>query len=78
MKRVPGDFMGFAAPRPAHHLINPYTEDFVYLMGGERSGLDVGHFPELGRKMIFGPSGIFATDDKNLMPMTFGGCIAKD
>jgi uncharacterized cupin superfamily protein len=74
----PGDFMGFAAPGPAHHMTNPYTEDLVYLMGGERSGLDVGHFPKLGRKIIFGPSGIFAADEKDLTPMTFGDYMAKD
>ena len=53
----PGDFMGFTAPGAAHHMINPYAEDLVYLMGGERSGLDVGHFPRLGRKIVFGATG---------------------
>ncbi len=65
----PGDFMGFTAPGVAHHLTNPYEEDLVYLMGGERSNLDIGHFPKLGRHIIFGPSGIFATDDASLRPM---------
>lgn len=67
----PGDFMGFAAPGVAHHLINPYQEDLVYLMGGECSGLDIGHFPKLGQHIIFGPSGITAIDDASLRPMTF-------
>jgi len=65
----PGDFMGFTAPGVAHHLTNPYEEDLVYLMGGERSNLDIGHFPKLGRHIIFGPSGIFAADDASLRPM---------
>jgi uncharacterized cupin superfamily protein len=47
----PGDFMGFTAPGPAHHLINPNEVDLVYLMGGERSGEDVGNFPQLGRRV---------------------------
>jgi uncharacterized cupin superfamily protein len=47
----PGDFMGFTAPGPAHHLINPNDVDLVYLMGGERSGKDVGNFPKLGRRI---------------------------
>lgn len=67
----PGDFMGFIAPGVAHHLMNPYEEDLVYLMGGERSGLDIGHFPRLGRHIIFGPRGIQAVDDASLRPMTF-------
>ncbi|MEO1020846.1 MAG: cupin domain-containing protein, partial [Pseudomonadota bacterium] len=40
----PGDFMGFPTPSVAHHLINPYDKDLVYLMGGEHSGFDVGTF----------------------------------
>ena len=67
----PGDFMGFAAPGVVHHLTNPYGEDLVYLMGGERSGFDIGHFPKLGRHIIFGPSGIYCVDDAALWPMTF-------
>ena len=55
----PGDFMGFPAPDgPAHHLSNPFEEELVYLMGGESSGFDMGHFPRLGRRIVFGPSGI--------------------
>jgi uncharacterized cupin superfamily protein len=66
---APGDFMGFTAPGVAHHLTNPYEEDLVYLMGGERSNLDIGHFPKLGRHIIFGPSGINAVDDASLRAM---------
>src|SRR5262249_52304494 len=43
----PGDFMGFPTPSVAHHLINPYDEDLVYLMGGEQSALDIGYFPRI-------------------------------
>lgn len=74
----PGDFMGFTAPGPAHHMMNPYTEDLVYLMGGEHSGLDVGHFPRLGRKIIFGPSGIYAADDEDVTVMRFEEWYAKE
>ncbi len=57
----PGDFMGFAAPDgPPHHLANPYEEDLVYLMGGESSGFDVAHFPRLGRRLVFTPSGVWS------------------
>jgi uncharacterized cupin superfamily protein len=74
----PGDFMGFPPGGPAHHLMNPYDEDLVYLMGGERSGLDVGHFPRAGRKIIFGPSGIYAADDADIQQMSLGQWLAKD
>lgn len=67
----PGDFMAFPAPHgPAHHLRNSFEEDLVYLMGGERSGLDVGHFPRLGRRIVFGPSGIFGVEDGDCREMT--------
>lgn len=54
-----GDFMGFPAPDgPPHHLGNPYDEDLVYLMGGESGALDIGHFPRLGRLMVFATDGV--------------------
>ena len=74
----PGDFMGFTAPGPAHHMSNPYDEDLVYLMGGERSRLDVGHFPKIMRKMIFGETGIFGMDEGDLTPYSFSDYLAGD
>lgn len=67
----PGDFMGFTAPSPAHNLSNPYDEDLVYLMGGERSGLDVVDFPRAGKTVIFGAERIQAADSATLRPMSF-------
>jgi len=51
----PGDFMGFTAPSPAHNLHNPFEEDLVYLVGGERNANDVVHYPRIRRTMIKGP-----------------------
>ena len=47
----PGDFMGFPTG-VAHHLRNPYSEELVYLVGGENVDLEVADFPRLGRRMI--------------------------
>jgi uncharacterized cupin superfamily protein len=66
----PGDFMGFPTPSVAHHLTNPYDEDLVYLMGGERSRVDVGIFPQAGKRIIFSGSGIWQVDEKHLKPMS--------
>jgi uncharacterized cupin superfamily protein len=74
----PGDFMGFKAPGPAHHLMNPYQEDLVYLMGGERSALEIGHFPRMGRKIVFSRSGIYAMNDSGLIPMQFTEWVAEE
>jgi len=70
--------MGFTAPGVAHHLTNPYNEDLVYLMGGERSGMDVGYFPKLKRRLVFTKSGISAVDESSLRPMTFEDYLKKD
>jgi uncharacterized cupin superfamily protein len=67
----PGDFMGFPTPSVAHHLINPYAEDLVYLMGGESSGFDIGNFPRLGKRVIFDHGRIHALDEADLKPMSF-------
>lgn len=49
----PGDFMGFPAPQPPHHLKNASeTEDLIYLVGGEALDMDVADFPRLGKRMV--------------------------
>lgn len=48
----PGDFMGFPAPSPPHSLSNPFDEDLVYLMGGERNPVDAVHYPRIRRSMM--------------------------
>jgi uncharacterized cupin superfamily protein len=72
----PGDFMGFPTPSVAHHLTNPYDEDLVYLMGGERSRVEVGTFPRAGKRIIFSASGIWQVDEKHLEPMGFEQWLA--
>ncbi len=74
----PGDFMGFPAPGIAHHLTNPFDGDLVYLMGGERSGMDVGHFPRLGRKLVFIKGDFFAVDEQDMTRMHVADYLAKD
>lgn len=59
----PGDVMAFPTPSVAHHLVNPYGEDLVYLMGGERSGLDIGTFPEIGKRIVFTGREILLVDE---------------
>ena len=40
-----GDFMGFTAPSLPHGMRNPFEDDLVYLMGGERLAFDVADYP---------------------------------
>ena len=48
----PGDFLGFPTPSVAHHLRNPFDEDLVYLMGGERRAVEISDFPRLKKRLI--------------------------
>jgi uncharacterized cupin superfamily protein len=48
----PGDFMGFRTPSVAHHLRNPFGEELVYLMGGERRPVEIADFPRHGKRMV--------------------------
>ena len=47
-----GDFMGFTAPSLPHVMRNPFDEDLVYLMGGQRSAFDITDYPRR-RKRLF-------------------------
>jgi GST-like protein len=50
---APGDFVAFPAPQAPHLLANPFDEDCIYLMGGERTGApDVLHYPELDKSYV--------------------------
>ncbi len=69
--------MGFPAPDgPPHHLTNPFEQDLVYLMGGERSDFDIGYFPRLARRMIFSPTDILCVRDDQSERMTLGQWVA--
>ncbi len=49
----PGDYVGFPTDGAVHHLINDGSEDLVYLMGGERTAVEVARFPTLGKTGIW-------------------------
>jgi uncharacterized cupin superfamily protein len=48
----PGDFMAFPTPSVVHHLRNPFSEELVYLMGGENLDFEIEDFPSVGKRMI--------------------------
>ena len=65
----PGDFMAFARRSVPHNMSNPFDEDLVYLMGGNRSELDVCDYPRIERRMyrVFGNKEY--VDEDNLHPV---------
>ncbi|WNG52101.1 cupin domain-containing protein [Archangium minus] len=48
----PGDFLGFPTPSVGHHLRNTFSEDLVYLSGGERREMEVADFPRHNKRMV--------------------------
>jgi uncharacterized cupin superfamily protein len=48
----PGDFLGFSAPSLPHTMKNPFDEDLVYLMGGERRNVDICDYPRLKKRLF--------------------------
>jgi uncharacterized cupin superfamily protein len=63
----PGDFLGFPVPSVAHLLSNPFDEELVYVMGGERRGFDVLDYPGLDKRYLLLP-GDGQTDFHELAP----------
>lgn len=49
-KIAAGDFMGFTAPSEPHGMTNPYKADLVYLVGGNRTPLDVCDYPRIKKR----------------------------
>jgi uncharacterized cupin superfamily protein len=47
-----GDFVPFPTPSVAHIMANPFSEELVYLMGGETRDCEVADFPDLGKRML--------------------------
>lgn len=47
-----GDFMAFTAPSLPHSLHNPFPEDLVYLMGGERLDMEVCDYPRIHKRQF--------------------------
>jgi len=64
----PGDFMGFPTPSVAHHIKNPFDEDLVYLMGGERQDLEVADFPRIKKRIIRMKNEAHLVDHDHLQP----------
>ncbi len=61
-----GDFMGFPTPSVGHNLRNPYDEDLVYLMGGERRQCEVAIFPRHNKRLIRDGDSSHIVDDSAL------------
>ena len=74
----PGDYMGFPIDGVGHHLINTGDEYLVYLMGGERGGVEVASFPRLNRQLIFKDDTVTVVDLDRTTSLSTRDWVAKD
>ncbi len=72
----PGDYLGFPTDGAVHHLINGGTDDLVYLMGGERSDVEVARFPSVGKVGIIMNDGVQMLDESGSDTLPFSAWIA--
>jgi len=72
----PGDYMGFPTDGTAHHLTNTGSSDLVYLMGGERTAVEVSHFPTLGRTAVMRDGEVVFFPDEAAQTFTMRDWIA--
>ncbi|MEQ8768671.1 MAG: cupin domain-containing protein [Planctomycetota bacterium] len=64
----PGGFFGFRAPSVPHLMTNPFEDDLVYLVGGERKAFEIADFPRLGQTMIRDRGQAWIVDNESLQP----------
>ncbi len=69
--------MGFPTDGTAHCLKNTGGEDLVYLMGGERSEVEVAHFPHLGKVLIGHPDHLYIVNEVALEKKTLEEWISE-
>lgn len=67
-----GDFMAFARQSLPHAMRNTFDEDLVYLMGGNRSPIDICDYPRINRRMYRVDGRKEYVDLENLHPVKGG------
>jgi uncharacterized cupin superfamily protein len=76
----PGDFLAFPTPPTSsvgHQLRNPFDEDLVYLVGGERGRIEVAEFAAAGKHAIFTADGVYFVDSRHLEKASFEDYLKK-
>ena len=63
----PGDFIGLPTS-VAHQLRNPFDDDLVYLVGGERREFELASFPKIGKHSVRVGRRAWMVDDDQMVP----------
>ncbi len=74
----PGDYMGFPTDGTGHHLINNGESDLLYLMGGERTDVEVARFPKQKKLMVAKDKKIALIDETAIHWMTIEDWVKQD
>ncbi len=74
----PGDYLGFPTDGTPHHLTNTGSEELVYLMGGERSAVEVSRFPSIGKLGVFREGAATFYDEPSGQTFPVSAWRAKD
>ncbi|MFW6198428.1 MAG: cupin domain-containing protein [Acidobacteriota bacterium] len=67
----PGSFVGFPTPSEPHLMTNPFDEDLVYLVGGERNAFEIAEFPRHGKVMIRDGTEVLMVDREHVERPSF-------
>lgn len=74
----PGSFMGFPAPSVPHLMTNPFDEDLIYLVGGERRPFELAEFPRHDKVLVRAGMETWMVDADDLERPTFEGAAEAD
>jgi len=74
----PGDYMGFPTDGTVHHLRNVGETDLVYLMGGERTEVEVSRFPSIGKVGLFQRGEVSFFDEGSAIVLPASAWRAKE
>ncbi len=74
----PGDYIGFPVDGAVHQLYNTGDEDLTYLMGGERSPVEVSKFPTIGKTGVWADGKMRFVDETAGDAFTIEDFFAKD
>ena len=73
-----GDFIAFPLNGKAHTIVNTGAGELVYLTGGEDTPYDIGHFPSIGKMIVFKPEGVELIDESASQTYSYQQWIAGE
>ena len=73
-----GDFVAYPCDGVSHQLKNNSEADLVYLMGGERTPVEIAKFPSVKMVGVFTQEGVTMYEESEGRKLGFADYVAKD